>query len=96
MKLPAPVFSCLLALALAIVTLAVSVGFAKAGASARDANALTQSSGIYVATVRKDGNQSTAVSVWFITTQAATRPSRTTSASCGGVTPSRTSTRPPR
>jgi len=59
----------LLALALAIVTLAVPVGLAKAGASARDANALTQSSDIYVATVRKDGNQSTAVPVWFITTQ---------------------------
>ncbi|HYL58445.1 MAG TPA: pyridoxamine 5'-phosphate oxidase family protein [Candidatus Acidoferrales bacterium] len=36
--------------------------------SPRDVAALAKSSLIYIATVRKDGNQSTAAPVWFITT----------------------------
>lgn len=36
--------------------------------SHRDAEALSQASFIYIATVRKDGNQSTAAPVWFTTT----------------------------
>jgi hypothetical protein len=69
MKLPAPLFSSLLASAVLIVMLAGPLDLANGGASARDTNALTQSSDIYIATVRKDGNQSTPVPVWFITTQ---------------------------
>ncbi len=41
---------------------------APAGVSPRDLAALAKSSLIYIATVRKDGNQSTAAPVWFITT----------------------------
>lgn len=37
-------------------------------ASHRDADALSQASVIYIATVRKDGNQSKAAPVWFTTT----------------------------
>ena len=33
--------------------------------SQRDANALSKASVLYIATVRKDGNQSTAAPVWF-------------------------------
>lgn len=36
--------------------------------SHRDADALSQASVIYIATVRKDGNQSQAAPVWFTTT----------------------------
>jgi hypothetical protein len=36
--------------------------------SPRDADALAKATYIYIATVRKDGNQSKAVPVWFITT----------------------------
>jgi general stress protein 26 len=41
---------------------------AMAATSARDAGALKKSTYIYIATVRKDGNQSKAVPVWFVTT----------------------------
>jgi len=37
-------------------------------ASHRDSDALSQASVIYVATVRKDGDQSKAAPVWFTTT----------------------------
>jgi hypothetical protein len=69
MKLPAPLFSSLLAFAVVIGMLAAPLDLANGGASARDTNTLAQSSDIYIATVRKDGNQSTAVPVWYITTQ---------------------------
>jgi hypothetical protein len=39
-----------------------------AATSPRDAKALAQATYIYIATVRKDGNQSKAAPVWFITT----------------------------
>jgi hypothetical protein len=45
---------------------ASGVGFC--GTSARDSAELAKSTYIYIATVRKDGNQSKAVPVWFITT----------------------------
>ncbi|HVA80423.1 MAG TPA: pyridoxamine 5'-phosphate oxidase family protein [Candidatus Binataceae bacterium] len=42
---------------------------ARAQTSARDVAALTRAKLIYIATVRTDGNQSTAVPVWFILDQ---------------------------
>ena len=39
-----------------------------AATSSRDADALAKATYIYIATVRKDGNQSKAAPVWFITT----------------------------
>jgi general stress protein 26 len=51
----------------AAAALIVAVGLpANAGTSARDADALANASYIYIATVRKDGNQSKAARVWFI------------------------------
>lgn len=47
------------------VTLTVLAGSAEA---ARDVGAFADQSYIYIATVRKDSNQSTAVPVWFVTT----------------------------
>ncbi len=69
MKVPALVSSSLLAFAVVIVMLAAPLDLANGGASARDTNALATSSYVYIATIRKNGNQSTAVPVWFITTQ---------------------------
>ena len=44
------------------------VGIAHAAGSTRDLTAFQDESYIYIATVRKDGNQSQAVRVWFIVT----------------------------
>ena len=44
------------------------VGIAHAAASTRDLAAFQDDSYIYIATVRKDGNQSRAARVWFIVT----------------------------
>jgi hypothetical protein len=44
------------------------VGIAHAAAPTRDLTAFQDDSYIYIATVRKDGNQSRAVRVWFIVT----------------------------
>src|SRR5712675_2030035 len=41
---------------------------ANSATSARDADALAKASYLYIATVRKDGNQSRAARVWFIAT----------------------------
>ena len=49
-------------------TLAASAVSGLCATSPRDEAALAKSTYIYIATVRKDGNQSTAVPVWFITT----------------------------
>jgi predicted pyridoxine 5'-phosphate oxidase superfamily flavin-nucleotide-binding protein len=55
------------------LTLAMALSFVLAGGVAfgeitgRDKAALSQASLIYIATVRKDGNQSTAAPVWFTT-----------------------------
>src|ERR1700731_4177714 len=48
------------------VFVAAGVGFC--ATSARDSAELAKATYIYIATVRKDGNQSKAVPVWFITT----------------------------
>jgi len=47
------------------LALALFAPQARADISQRDAAALSQASLIYIATVRKDGNQSTAAPVWF-------------------------------
>lgn len=44
------------------------IGIANAALSSADTDALAKASYIYIATVRKDGNQSTAAPVWFIAT----------------------------
>jgi len=51
-------------LAVGVALLAWSLE-ARADISQRDAAAMSQASLIYIATVRKDGNQSTAAPVWF-------------------------------
>jgi len=58
----------LLAAALLLVVPAAPAAVAIAAAPSRDAAALAKSTYIYIATVRKDGNQSKAVPVWFIMT----------------------------
>jgi hypothetical protein len=56
------IFSAIYALA---IVLGTSVS-ARAALSDRDLKALNKASLIYIATVRKDGNQSTSAPVWFI------------------------------
>ncbi|HZC45930.1 MAG TPA: hypothetical protein VE243_05600 [Candidatus Acidoferrum sp.] len=51
-----------------LVALAAPVASAIAVTSSRDTGALAKATYIYIATVRKDGNQSKAAPVWFITT----------------------------
>jgi general stress protein 26 len=48
--------------------LAIAVSSGRAEISGRDALALSKTGLIYIATVRKDGNQSRAAPVWFTTT----------------------------
>ena len=48
-----------------VSTIAIAAS-ANAAASPRDITALGDASYLYIATVRKDGNQSTAAPVWFI------------------------------
>ncbi len=50
------------------VIISSTVGIAHAAASTRDLTAFQDASYIYIATVRKDGNQSQAARVWFIVT----------------------------
>ena len=52
----------------AAAILAAIAAPAIAATSPRDADALAKATYIYIATVRKDGNQSKAAPVWFITT----------------------------
>ncbi|MGH7923956.1 MAG: pyridoxamine 5'-phosphate oxidase family protein [Candidatus Binatus sp.] len=54
--------------AVLLIALVVPTANALAATSVRDANALAKGTYIYIATVRKDGNQSKAVPVWFIAT----------------------------
>ncbi|MGO9450321.1 MAG: pyridoxamine 5'-phosphate oxidase family protein [Candidatus Binataceae bacterium] len=56
------------AISIAVLCLMVTAP-ARGETSARDIQALQQSSLIYIATVRKDGNQSKSTPVWFITTK---------------------------
>ncbi len=58
----------LIAVAIAALVVTTTHRSALAETSARDAEALSKASLIYIATVRKDGNQSTAAPVWFTTT----------------------------
>ena len=58
----------LFAVAAAFIAIAAIGTPAIAAESARDADALADASYLYIATVRKDGNQSTAARVWFIAT----------------------------
>lgn len=51
-----------------LIALIASAGTVLAAATPRDVDALAKGTYIYIATVRKDGNQSRAVPVWFITT----------------------------
>jgi hypothetical protein len=51
-----------------LVMLVASATLALSATSPRDTAALAKATYIYIATVRKDGNQSKAVPVWFITT----------------------------
>jgi hypothetical protein len=51
-----------------LISLAIPCATAIADTSPRDAKALAKATYIYIATVRKDGNQSKAAPVWFITT----------------------------
>jgi hypothetical protein len=67
MKISAANVPHLLAATVLMTALATFAPNAIAAASARDAGALAKFSYIYIATVRKDGNQSRAVPVWFIT-----------------------------
>jgi general stress protein 26 len=53
---------------LAVVIASGFAGTAHAAASTRDLSAFQDASYIYIATVRKDGNQSRAARVWFIVT----------------------------
>ena len=55
-------------LATILAALAATAGVGIGATSARDTAELAKSTYIYIATVRKDGNQSKAVPVWFITT----------------------------
>jgi general stress protein 26 len=50
----------------ALVSTVAIAASANAAASAHDITALGDASYLYIATVRKDGNQSTAAPVWFI------------------------------
>jgi general stress protein 26 len=74
MKVPAPISLGLLdrrqfclELALLIAASAARPRLGNAAASGEDIKSLSESSYIYIATVRKDGNQSTAAPVWFVT-----------------------------
>src|SRR5437667_11130448 len=51
----------------AAIVLAIAASSARSEISGRDAQSLSKASLIYVATVRKDGNQSKAAPVWFTT-----------------------------
>jgi hypothetical protein len=51
-----------------MAALALPAATAFAATSSRDVDALAKATYIYIATVRKDGNQSRAVPVWFTTT----------------------------
>jgi general stress protein 26 len=54
-----------LIVAVTAVMLAIAASYGSAEISGRDAQALSKAQLIYIATVRKDGNQSKAAPVWF-------------------------------
>ena len=57
----------LVQIAVMIFAITAQAGVAHAATSERDISALDDQSYIYIATVRKDGNQSKAARVWFVT-----------------------------
>jgi general stress protein 26 len=61
--------TCLTATAMMMVASLLAATSARADTSARDIAALQKSSLIYIATVRKDGNQSKPAPVWFTVTK---------------------------
>lgn len=68
MKISAANLPHLMATAVVLIGLAIPVSNAIAAATPRDTDALAKATYIYIATVRKDGNQSKAAPVWFIAT----------------------------
>lgn len=68
MKFSAQTLSHLFGVATLLFAIAGSAVVAASAASPRDVDALAKATYIYIATVRKDGNQSKAAPVWFITT----------------------------
>jgi Flp pilus assembly secretin CpaC len=68
MKISAANLSHLIAAVAVLAAIAAPAAIANAATSPRDAKALAEATYIYIATVRKDGNQSKAAPVWFITT----------------------------
>ena len=68
MKLVSCIFLRPAEIAIVLVALASLAGVGNAAAAERNSNALAHASYIYIATVRKDGTQSKAAPVWFITT----------------------------
>jgi len=68
MKISAANLPHLLTAAAFLVALAVPAATVLGATSPRDVDALAKATYIYIATVRKDGNQSKAAPVWFITT----------------------------
>jgi hypothetical protein len=68
MKISAANLPHLIATAAILAAIAAPAAIANAATSPRDTEALAKATYIYIATVRKDGNQSKAAPVWFITT----------------------------
>ena len=68
MKISAANLPHLIATAAILAAIAAPAAIANAATSPRDTDALAKATYIYIATVRKDGNQSKAAPVWFITT----------------------------
>jgi hypothetical protein len=68
MRISAASLPHLIAAAALLLALAAPAATTFAAASPRDIDALSRATYIYIATVRKDGNQSKAAPVWFITT----------------------------
>src|SRR5579862_6631605 len=58
----------LIAAVAVLAAIAAPAAITNAATSPRDIDALAKATYIYIATVRKDGNQSKAAPVWFITT----------------------------
>src|SRR5208283_5306324 len=68
MRISAAHLPYLISAAAIMLALAAPAATTLAAASPRDLDALAKATYIYIATVRKDGNQSKAAPVWFITT----------------------------
>lgn len=69
MHLPAPRRTAILKMVAALALMISTAAAARAEVSASDVAAMSNASLIYIATVRKDGNQSKPAPVWFLTTK---------------------------